>query len=144
MIKSNTWHDALDTRLCWRFFKYKLVVDEITIKFRRDYNFLAEVRSASRSKDSQEQNHSMRRQDSHPSQSTLLSGSVINSDPPSLSEMPANFSRTPDKWVIPCKLQHVQEKLQELLSDIETLWGPLAEISQMVPGPSSPWLTVVL
>jgi hypothetical protein len=36
MLKHNAWHDALDLKICWRFFKYKLVLDDTLHKLKRD------------------------------------------------------------------------------------------------------------
>src|SRR5271170_645347 len=43
MVKPNTWHDALDLKICWRFFKYKLVLDDTDHQLKRDIELLQEV-----------------------------------------------------------------------------------------------------
>ena len=40
MIKSRLWHEVLDLELCWRFFKYKLILDDTCHKFERDKKYL--------------------------------------------------------------------------------------------------------
>jgi len=42
MIKSRLWREVLDLEICWRFFKYKLVLDDTCNKFIRDTEYLQE------------------------------------------------------------------------------------------------------
>ena len=43
MIKSRLWHEVLDLQICWRFFKYKLILDDTRSKFMRDKEFLEQA-----------------------------------------------------------------------------------------------------
>jgi hypothetical protein len=41
MLKSSrTWQDELHDQICWRFSKYKFVVNETCVKFDRDLKYL--------------------------------------------------------------------------------------------------------
>lgn len=40
MLKSRLWHEVLDLAICWRFFKYKLVLNDTEFKFVRDKDYL--------------------------------------------------------------------------------------------------------
>ena len=43
MLKSSrTWQDELHDQICWRFSKYKFVVNETRVKFDRDLKYLQE------------------------------------------------------------------------------------------------------
>ena len=44
MLQSRLWQKELDVALCWKFFKYKLVLNDSHIKFTRDKNYLEECR----------------------------------------------------------------------------------------------------
>ena len=41
MIKSRLWHEVLDIAICWRFFKYKLVLKDTKAKLVRDKKYLS-------------------------------------------------------------------------------------------------------
>jgi hypothetical protein len=49
MINSQLWHEVLDIAICWRFFKYKLVLNDTKSKFARDktYLFLSQTQEGS-------------------------------------------------------------------------------------------------
>ena len=52
MIKSNTWHvRQLDPKLSWRFFKYKLVLDDLYNRLRRDCEFMKTAIGSARTED---------------------------------------------------------------------------------------------
>ena len=41
MVKSRLWHEVLDLGICWRFFKYKLVLKDTKAKYEREMTYLA-------------------------------------------------------------------------------------------------------
>lgn len=40
MIKSRLWHEVLNLAICWRFFKYKLILKDTINKLTRDLEYL--------------------------------------------------------------------------------------------------------
>jgi hypothetical protein len=105
MVKPNTWHDALDLKICWRFFKYKLVLDDTDHQFKRDIALLQEVMRRGQSLDP-------------PAPSPQLPSSPPPSPPPS--------------WVLPCSLETVVKRINNLVPDINALSKPLNEITTMI------------
>jgi hypothetical protein len=41
MVKSRLWHEVLDLAICWRFFKYKLVLKDTKAKLSREMTYLS-------------------------------------------------------------------------------------------------------
>jgi hypothetical protein len=154
MIKSNTWHQgALDLKMCWRFFKYKLVLDDIKNKLRRDTVFIEAIISSMRSKDSSEP--PLPEAPENPTPGTAKSkgknvrfytdGSPlegvdeIGTPGPSGSDRPVQSHNQPShQWIIPCYLGPVLNRIRVVSKEVDTLLGPLAEINHMVP--STLWL----
>ena len=40
MLKSRLWQEVLDLKICWRFFKYQLVLNDTSTRFTRDRGYL--------------------------------------------------------------------------------------------------------
>jgi hypothetical protein len=40
MLKSRLWQEVLDLAICWRFFKYQLVLNDTSTRFARDRGYL--------------------------------------------------------------------------------------------------------
>jgi hypothetical protein len=40
MLKSRLWQEVLDLTICWRFFKYQLVLNDTSTRFTRDRGYL--------------------------------------------------------------------------------------------------------
>ena len=100
MVKPNTWHDALDLKICWRFFKYKLVLDDTDHQLKRDIELLQQVMRRGQSLDREE---------------------LVTAAP---SPRPS--------WVLPCSLETVVRRINNLLPDIDALSKPLNEITTMI------------
>jgi len=49
MIKSRVWYEVVDLAMCWRFFKYKLVLYDTSKKFERCKSYLVKTQEAAQS-----------------------------------------------------------------------------------------------
>ena len=127
MIKSNTWHDTLDLNMCWKFFKYKLVLDDIQNKLKRDSSFIKSLISASMSDDTDPTNPNPSTSQPTTTQSTRDNSAKDEADLPGSGPPPQS-----PEWRIPCSLEPVLRRIQGLGSDIETILDPLTEINNMV------------
>lgn len=48
MIKSRLWYEVVDLAMCWRFFKYKLVLDDARKRFERLKEYILKTEEAAR------------------------------------------------------------------------------------------------
>lgn len=48
MIKSRLWYEVVDLAMCWRFFKYKLVLDDTRKRFERLKEYILKTEEAAR------------------------------------------------------------------------------------------------
>ena len=128
MLKSNTWHDSLDLNMCWKFFKYKLVLDDIQNKLKRDSRFIESLISASMSEETPPTNSSP-----STSQPTATLSARDNSANHEADTPGPGLPPQAPEWRIPCGLQPILQRIAGLRSDIESLLDPLTEINNMVP-----------
>jgi hypothetical protein len=141
MIKPNTWHDALDLKICSRFFKYKLVLDDARNKLTRDRTLLQNA--INRGQSSDETPTEIQTTDL-PTRSQAGGKGLDDTSKcaccrcPNIPEtsknrppVDRNGAESPT-WELPCELKTVVEVIDDLFPDIDALTKPLTEINQMV------------
>lgn len=157
MIKSNRWHDdGIDIKTCWRFFKYKLVLDDIRNKLRRDKALLQKVKDRKQSLDNIQSSPRLPLL-AHPTDTNQTQGSSSgtahqkictccrcpqlkdNEDP-----QQDDSDTTPPEWKIPCAIEKVLKRVDHLLPEIDALSTPLGEINGMIRSPLRCLLTIKL
>lgn len=140
--------------MCWKFFKYKLVVDDISHKLDRDCKFMDVLFSSGRSEDPLENadiGQVSQTPDSFHATGTEASTAehtlelpehpVYQTPSPSGSSAPnmsqsnggSNAIETHKKWKVPCCLKETHKIACVLSAEINYLSAPLEQITQMVP-----------
>jgi hypothetical protein len=158
MIKSNRWHDdGIDLKTCWRFFKYKLVLDDIRNKLRRDKALLQKVKDRRQSSDDMRLSSQLSPL-SHPTDTNQTDWVDIekvahqkictccrcpqlkdNEDP----QWDDSGTMLPE-WKIPCAIERVLKRVGHILPEIDALTTPLNEINGMIHPPLRCLLTIKL
>jgi len=162
MLRSNTWHEGyLDTKMCWKYFKYKLVLDDIRNKLKRDCAFLKAAIGREMSIEPEQPRSATLNVPSngHPcgpydgtsssspatintstfaEEESAASSNDHDSPGTDLHQIVSIKTRPNKEWIIPCSLATVQKRIQQLLRDREHLDGPLMQINDMVRSPLAP------
>jgi len=112
--------------MCWKFFKYKLVLDDIHNKLKRDARFIESLISASMSEETAATNSSP-----SASQPTATLSGRDNSANHVDTLDPGVPAQAPE-WRIPCSLQPILQRIAGLRLDIESLLDPVTEVNNMV------------
>jgi hypothetical protein len=155
MIKPNTWHEgSLDLKLCWRFFKYKLVLDDIRNKLRRDKVLVKKMKERGQCLDGLQ---SSPQGTGSPQPAIQIQSAKYGIGQSKIctcclcpqvkeDEYPVEDDSltNPPTWMIPCSMEQVLKHINRLLSDIDGITIPLGEINGMIRLPLISPLTVTL
>src|SRR5215471_9518032 len=127
MIKPNTWHDALDLKICWRFFKYKLVLDEARNKLTRDLTLLQNAINRGQSLDETHLPAQSLADDKGPDNASKCTCCrCLNIPERSKDRLPVEECGAGlPSWKLPCELKTVVEVIGDLFPDIDALTNPL-------------------
>ncbi len=137
----------MDLQICWRFFKYKLVLDEIRTKFKRDRALLQSVMDRGQSLDVRYSNlegqilPGSSQENQRPADGKQVAHSKMcnccpcNADTALKATDHSALDRSATNhcpWMLPCSIERVVKRIDHLLPEIDALTQPLSEINQMI------------